>query len=149
MSTEQRENLDAILRQSAFPADSDVSELRRLLAELTSAQPLPAGVTVTATALGGVPTAEITVDGIEPRHVVLYFHGAVYVLGDAAGAAGLAAQVGRRTRATVISVDYLAEGRTRCPHSPQAAGSNPAPATRLCRVRTPNRWSPHHSRTRT
>jgi epsilon-lactone hydrolase len=84
VSTEQKENLDAILRQSAFPADADVSELRRRLAELTSAQPLPAGVTVTATALGGVPTAEITVDGIEARRVVLYFHGGVYVLGDAA-----------------------------------------------------------------
>jgi acetyl esterase/lipase len=106
VSTEQRENLDAILRQNAFPADSDVTELRRLLAELTSAQPLPADVTVTAAALGGVPTAEITVDGIEPRHVVLYFHGGVYVLGDAAQAAGLAAQVGRRTSARVISVDY-------------------------------------------
>ena len=34
MSTEQRENLDAILRQSAFPFDSDVSEQRRLLREL-------------------------------------------------------------------------------------------------------------------
>jgi len=106
VSTEQRENLDAILRQSAFPADSDVSELRRLLRELTSAQPLPAEVTVTAAALGGVPTAEITVDGIEPQHIVLYLHGGVYVLGDAFQAAGLAAQVGRRTRAKVISVDY-------------------------------------------
>jgi monoterpene epsilon-lactone hydrolase len=106
MSTDQRENLDAILRQSAFPADMDVSEQRRLLRELTSAQPLPADVTVTAAALGGVPTAEITVDGIEPRHVVLYFHGGVYVLGDAVSAAGLASQIGRRTRATVISVDY-------------------------------------------
>jgi len=106
VSTEQKENLDAILRQSAFPADIDVSELRRLLAELTSAQPLPSGVTVTAAALGGVPTAEITVDGVEPRHVVLYFHGGVYVLGDAFQAAGLAAQIGRRARAKVISVDY-------------------------------------------
>jgi acetyl esterase/lipase len=106
VSTEQAENLDAILRQSAFPADADVGELRRLLAELTSAQPLPAGVTVTAADLGGVPTAEITADGTEPRHVVLYFHGGVYVLGDAVQAAGLAAQVGRRTRARVISVDY-------------------------------------------
>jgi acetyl esterase/lipase len=106
VSAEQRENLEAILRQSAFPADADVSELRRLLRELTSAQPLPAGVTVTAAALGGVPTAEITVDGVEPRHVVLYFHGGVYVLGDAVQAAGLASQVGRRTRAKVISVDY-------------------------------------------
>jgi epsilon-lactone hydrolase len=63
-------------------------------------------VTVTAAALGGVPTAEITVDGIEPRHLVLYFHGGVYVMGDAFLAADLASQVGRRTRAKVISVDY-------------------------------------------
>jgi epsilon-lactone hydrolase len=106
MSAEQRENLDAILRQSAFPAGLGVSEQRRLLAELIAAQPLPPGVTVTAAELGGVPTAEITVDGTEPRHVILYFHGGVYVLGDAFQAAGLASQVGRRTRATVISVDY-------------------------------------------
>jgi epsilon-lactone hydrolase len=106
VSTEQRETLDAILRQSAFPADSDVSEQRRLLRELLSAQPLPAEVTVTPAALGGVPTAEITVDGIEARHVVLYFHGGVYVMGDAFLAAGLASQVGRRIAARVISVDY-------------------------------------------
>jgi monoterpene epsilon-lactone hydrolase len=67
VSTEQRETLDAILRQGAFPAGSDVDEQRRLLRELLSAQPLPADVTVTAAALGGVPTAEITVDGTEPR----------------------------------------------------------------------------------
>src|SRR6202030_3445597 len=77
-----------------------------LLRELTSAQPLPADVSVTAAALGGVPTAEITIDGIEPRHVVLYFHGGVYVLGDAFQAADLASQVGRRTSAKVFSVDY-------------------------------------------
>jgi acetyl esterase/lipase len=106
VSTEQKETLDAILRQSAFPADGDVAEQRRLLRELLSAQPLPADVTVTACALGGVPTAEITVDGIEPRNVVLYFHGGVYVMGEAALAADLASQVGRRTQARAISVDY-------------------------------------------
>src|ERR1700760_3160064 len=106
MSTEQQEILDAILRQSAFPADSTVNEQRRRLRELASAQPLPADVTVTAATLGGIPTAEITIDGIPPRHVVLYFHGGVYVIGDAFLAAGLAAQIGRRTRAKVISVDY-------------------------------------------
>jgi monoterpene epsilon-lactone hydrolase len=106
VSTEQRETLDAILRQSAFPADSDVNEQRLLLKELLSAQPLPADVTVTAAALGGVPTAEITVDGIEPRHVVLYFHGGVYVMGDAFLAADLASQIGRGTDAKAISVDY-------------------------------------------
>jgi epsilon-lactone hydrolase len=106
VSSEQRENLDATLRQNAFPFDSDVSEQRRLLRELASAQPPPADVTVTAAELGGVPVAEITVDGIELRHSVLYFHGGVYVIGDAFQAAGLASQVGRRTGAKVFSVDY-------------------------------------------
>jgi acetyl esterase/lipase len=106
VSAEQRETLEAILRQSAFPADIGVNEQRRLLGELLSAQPLPADVIVTPAALGGVPTAEITVDGVEPRHVVLYFHGGVYVLGNAVQAAGLAAQIGRRTQAKAISVDY-------------------------------------------
>src|SRR5947209_889991 len=106
VSIQQRQTLDAILRQAAFPAGADVIEQRRLLRALLSAQPLPADVTVTAGALGGVPTAEITVEGIEPRHTILYFHGGVYVLGDAFLAADLASQVGRRTRAKVISVDY-------------------------------------------
>jgi acetyl esterase/lipase len=106
VSTEQREALDKILRQSAFPAGSDLIEQRRLLRDLLSAQPLPADVTVTAGELGGVRTAEITVDGIEAHHVVLYFHGGVYVMGEAALAADLASQIGRRTRARVISVEY-------------------------------------------
>jgi monoterpene epsilon-lactone hydrolase len=106
VTTEQRETVDAILRRSAFPPDSDVNEQRQLLKEALSAQPLPADVTVTAAALGGVPAAEITVSGVEPRHVVLYFHGGVYVIGDAFLAADLASEVGRRTDAKVISVDY-------------------------------------------
>ncbi|HZC33192.1 MAG TPA: alpha/beta hydrolase [Candidatus Bathyarchaeia archaeon] len=106
MTTEQRASLDALLRNAAFPTDSDVPTLRRLLLEASSYQPLPAEVTVTPAELGGVTTAEITVDGIEPRHVVLYFHGGVYVMGDPIQAADLASQVGRRTAARVISVDY-------------------------------------------
>jgi monoterpene epsilon-lactone hydrolase len=106
MSAKQREALEAGLRQASFPADSDVSEQRRLLKELVAGQPLPADLTVTPATLGGVPVAEITIAGIEPRHVVLYFHGGVYVLGDAFQAAELASQVGRRTGARVFSVDY-------------------------------------------
>jgi monoterpene epsilon-lactone hydrolase len=106
VSIEQQAMVDAILRHAAFPVDSDVNEQRQLLKAALSAQPLSAEITVTAAALGGVRTAEITVDGIEPRHVVLYFHGGVYVMGDAFLAADLASQVGRRTDAKVISVDY-------------------------------------------
>ena len=106
MSIEQRENLDAILRQGAFPPDADVEEQRRQLQEFASAQPLPAEVTVTAAELGGVPTAEVMVEGIEPRHTVLYFHGGVYVMGSAFQSADLASQVARRISAMAISVDY-------------------------------------------
>ena len=105
MSGEQREQLAAALRQSAFPVGSDVAEQRRLMRDMTAAVP-PPGVTVTEGRLGGVRTAEITVDGVEPRHVVLYFHGGVYALGDAFAVADLAAQIGRRIGAKVISVDY-------------------------------------------
>jgi epsilon-lactone hydrolase len=121
VSTQQRETLDAILRQSAFAPGSDVSEQRRQLRELLSAQPLPPEVTVTRTALGGIPAAEIGVGGAEPRHTVLYFHGGVYVMGDAFLAADLASQVGRRAAARVFSVDYRL-----APEDPYPAAVNDA-----------------------
>ncbi|GAB3002057.1 alpha/beta hydrolase fold domain-containing protein [Amycolatopsis acidiphila] len=71
-----------------------------------AANPLPADVRVTTGVLGDVRTAEITVAGVDARHVVLYFHGGVYALGDAATAADLAAQIARRTSAEAISVEY-------------------------------------------
>jgi len=106
LSTQQRENLEAALRRSPIPVGSSVSEQRRLLRERASARAAPAGVTVTPVELGGVPAADVTVDGIEPRHVVLYFHGGVYVLGDAFQSADLASQIGRRAQARVISLGY-------------------------------------------
>jgi monoterpene epsilon-lactone hydrolase len=106
VSIEQRETLDSILRQSPLGVGGDVQEQRRLFQEMMAAQPLPPDVIVTAAALGSVPTAEITIAGVEPRHVVLYFHGGVYALGGAALGADLASQIGRRIDAAVISVDY-------------------------------------------
>jgi acetyl esterase/lipase len=115
VNAEQREKLDARTRQSAFPVDSDVHEQRRLLRDPMSSQPLHADVTVTVTELGGVRTAEITVEGIEPRHVVPYFHGGVYALGDAFLAADLASQIVRRTSAKAVSVDYRLAPEHPCP----------------------------------
>ena len=42
MSIEQRETLDAILRQAAFPPDASVDDQRRVLREFLPAQPPPA-----------------------------------------------------------------------------------------------------------
>ncbi len=106
MSVEQRERLESRLRQLPFDLAGDIEEQRHLFDGMMSSQPPPADVIVTSAVLGTVPTAEITVAGAEPRHVVLYFHGGTYALGSAAGAADLASQIGRRTDATVISVDY-------------------------------------------
>jgi epsilon-lactone hydrolase len=106
VSTEQREQVEALLRQAAFPVGSDVNEQRRMLREVLAAQPRPPDVTVTTGALGAVPTTEIRVDGIDARHVVLYFHGGVYALGGAEDPVGLASAIGRRTSAVVKSVDY-------------------------------------------
>ena len=110
MTIEQRENLDRILRESPLDLGGSVEEQRRRFDQMMSAQPLPADVTVTAGALGAgeaaVPTAEITVDGVEPRNLLLYFHGGAYTLGSPALTAELASQVGRRIEARTISVDY-------------------------------------------
>src|SRR5262249_61481676 len=69
---------------------------------------LPGGGPGTERAVGAAPPAEITAAGIDPRHVVLSFPGGVYALGDAflPASAGLASQIGRRTRAKVMPVNY-------------------------------------------
>jgi hypothetical protein len=51
---------------------------------------------VTAAALGAVPVAEITVDRVEPRHVVLYFHGVARPASP--GRAGPGPDMGSRSR---------------------------------------------------
>jgi len=106
MTIEQRQILDGVVRQFAFPVHSSVEDQRRQLRAAVSAQPLPPDVKVAGGFLGRVPTAEVTIDGIDTGRVVLYFHGGVYVISDAFLAAGLASEVARRTRAKVISVDY-------------------------------------------
>jgi len=106
MSIEQRETLDRMLRQSPLGARDDVRDQRRKFQQIMAAQPLPAAVTVTPATLGSVPTVEIKVAEVEPRHVVLYFHGGVYALGSAALGADLASEIGRRIDASVISVEY-------------------------------------------
>lgn len=106
MTAEQRANLDTALRRWTFPPDLGIDQRRRLLRERLTANPLPADVTVMTGVLGDVRTADIMITGVDAQHIVLYFHGGLYALGDAASAADLAAQIARRTSAEAISVDY-------------------------------------------
>ena len=106
MSIEQRETLDAILRQSAFPADSDVDEQRRLLRRVAVGAAAARRRDRDRSRAGRRPNRRDhrRRNRTSPRRSLLPRRRVRD--GDAFLAADLASQVGRRTDAKVISVDY-------------------------------------------
>jgi monoterpene epsilon-lactone hydrolase len=106
MSKQQQVELDAMLRRAPFDPKGDVAALRSGFEALMQQIPLPGDVSKTATAVGGVNAVEVTVDDVDASNVVLYFHGGVYVIGSADSSVPLVADLSRRTKAKVISVDY-------------------------------------------
>jgi acetyl esterase/lipase len=106
MSKEQRDALDTRLRDGPLDIGGDHLEQRAVFARMLTSRPLPGDVVLTPHTLGGVPVLEVGIDGVTPEGTLLWFHGGVYVLGSARTSAGLASDVARRTRTTVISVDY-------------------------------------------
>jgi acetyl esterase/lipase len=106
MSKQQQVELDAMLRQAPFDPKGDVAALRSGFEALMQQIPVPGDVRKTATAVGGVSAVEVTIDGVASRGAVLYFHGGVYVIGSADSSVPLVADLSRRTKARVISVDY-------------------------------------------
>jgi acetyl esterase/lipase len=106
MSREQQLQLDAILRQGQFDEGADVATLRAAFNELVSQVPIPADVRQTPRKVGGIDGLEVTTPGADPDHVILYFHGGVYVIGSARTSVALVSDLARRTGATAITLDY-------------------------------------------
>jgi monoterpene epsilon-lactone hydrolase len=106
LSKQQQVELDAMLRRAPFDPRGDVAALRSGFEALMQGIPVPGDVSKTATAVGGVNAVEVTIDGLDSPDVILYFHGGVYVIGSAASSVPLVADLSRRTKARVISVDY-------------------------------------------
>jgi acetyl esterase/lipase len=106
MSSQQKVELDALMRQLPLDFGGDLAEQRSLLQQLMTSHPLPADVTTTASAHGGVPAVDITVPGVRADGVLLYFHGGAYAMGSAQAAAGLAAGLAREAGVPAVSVDY-------------------------------------------
>lgn len=106
MSKQQQVELDATLRQAPFDQTGDVATLRSAFEALMRQIPIPGDVRRTATAVGGVNAVEVTIDGVDSLDVILYFHGGVYVIGSADSSVPLVADLSRRTKAKVFSVDY-------------------------------------------
>lgn len=106
MTEQQQRELDATLRHAPIDFRGEVTALRSGFEELMQRIPVPPDVRKVDAALGGVPAIEVTIEGIESANVILYFHGGVYVIGSANASIPLVADLARRTRSKVVSVDY-------------------------------------------
>jgi monoterpene epsilon-lactone hydrolase len=106
MSEQQRQTLDAILRQGSFEPGGEVTELRASFEALMAQVPISGDVEQKPTTVGGVDGIEVAIAGESSDNVILYFHGGVYVIGSAKTSVGLVSDLARRTGAGAITVDY-------------------------------------------
>jgi acetyl esterase/lipase len=107
MSRQQREELDALLRDAPYSAGASVGEQRALFAQ-RQIRPLPGDVTARETTLGGRPALALDIAGVANADgaVLLYLHGGGYVVGSARTGAHLAVELARRAGARTVSLDY-------------------------------------------
>jgi monoterpene epsilon-lactone hydrolase len=106
VSREQREALDALLREGPLDLGGDVSQQRAIFDEMMAAIPVPDDVAASAGSLGGISVVDVTVPGVETAKVILYLHGGAYAIGSAGSSVGLASDLARRAGARLVSVDY-------------------------------------------
>ncbi len=106
MTQQQREAIAGMLRASPFDPAGDLREQRPLFEKMIAAAPVPADVVTTPGQLGGVPVIYVDIPGITTGGVILYFHGGFFAIGSAASSVGLAADLARKARMRVVTVDY-------------------------------------------
>jgi monoterpene epsilon-lactone hydrolase len=106
MTAQQRDMLDQILRSVPFDLGGDVAAQRPVLDQMLTSQPLPEDVGVTSGHLGGISVIFVNIAGVEPRGTIFHIHGGGFALGSAAGSAGLASSLARKTGMRAVSVDY-------------------------------------------
>lgn len=81
-------------------------DIRSALDQAMGARPVPDGVRRSASHLAGIPVLDITIEDIEPRGTLLWFHGGGFVAGTPEVTIGKAAATARAARVQVRSVDY-------------------------------------------
>jgi epsilon-lactone hydrolase len=106
MSQEQRDALDQMLRDGPLDLGGEVQEQRAVFAEMMAAVPVPDDVTTPPGNLGGIPVIHVQVPGGDSAEVIFYLHGGAYAIGTAAASVGLASDLARRARASLVTVDY-------------------------------------------
>jgi len=106
MSTIQRERLDTQLRGTGVASEQSVGEAREYFAKLMNALPVPEGIHVHETSLGGRPALRVIPDAGARSGTLLYLHGGSHVVGSPLTALGLTAGLVVRTGIPGISLDY-------------------------------------------
>jgi epsilon-lactone hydrolase len=106
MSLIQRAHLDARLRGAGVGSERSIGEIREDFEKLMYALPVPDGIGVHETALGGRPALRVIPDAGASSSVILYLHGGSHVVGSPRTALGLTAGLAVRTGIPGISLDY-------------------------------------------
>lgn len=106
VSREQQHQLDTILREGGLDTDADVPALRAAFIELAGQVPVAPDVQQKAVEIGSVPGIEVTIRREHTEDVILYFHGGVYVIGNAAASVPLVSDLVRRTGTKAVTIDY-------------------------------------------
>jgi epsilon-lactone hydrolase len=106
MTTVHREQLHAQMRGAGVGSEQSVGEIRENFAKLMNALPVPEGIHVHETSLGGRPALRIIPDAGGGSATLLYLHGGSHVVGSPRTALGLTAGLVLRTGITSISLDY-------------------------------------------
>jgi len=105
MSTEQRIEVDRMLRQSTF-GGATIDELRTSFAQFMSTMHVTDQATVTETELAELPALRVEPIGAPGRGTILYFHGGSFMVGSPRTALGLTAELVVRTGMSALSLDY-------------------------------------------
>jgi epsilon-lactone hydrolase len=102
----QRERLDAQLRGAGLVSEQPVGEAREHFAKLMNALPVPGGIRLRETSLGGRPALRVSPDTAAGSGILLYLHGGSHVVGSPRTALGLTAGLVVRAGIFAISLDY-------------------------------------------
>ncbi|WAL67732.1 alpha/beta hydrolase [Amycolatopsis cynarae] len=106
MTREQREEIRRLRQKSPLDLGGDVALQRPLFEELLSAHPVPPDIVVDELDLDRVPALSVTVADTPCEGTTLYFHGGAFTFGSARSSLGIVADLARRSRTRVVTVDY-------------------------------------------
>lgn len=106
MSREQREALDALLREAPLDLGGELAAQRAVMEQMMASVPLADDVTTSDATLGGIEALLVETSGARSDRVVLYLHGGAYALGSARSGVALASELARRAKARAYSIDY-------------------------------------------